>query len=269
MLYGYSDRAATQSLLAAALWFLGYQEQATATAAQALSRARAAGHAMMTAIAMLGSAIMNDLGADPQGTSPLADEMAAHCAEHGLANYEQWARCHQGAQAVRRGDPQRGIEVIRSAIAAAEAINARVFRPLHLGQLAVAHASLDQPEIALGLLDEAVRCAHETCERSYEPELHRLQGEILLRSGHLALAEEAMQQALTLARQQGARLWELRAARDLACNWRGQGRFVEARELLAPVYDRFTEGFELADLKSADVVLEDLIRPSPERAGSP
>lgn len=258
LLYGYSDRAATEAFLANTLWPLGYPEMALRTAAQALTRARASGHATMTAIALLGQAALGNLGGDPQGTAPYPDEMAAHCAQSGLTNYEHWARFNQGAQLVRRGEPHRGIEIMHDAIAAADAISARVFRPIHLGQLAVAHALIAERDVGLRLLDEAIQTAGSTGERSFEAELHRLRGELLLVAGNMGDGEVALERALNLAREQQARFWELRAAISLARHWRDQGRHAEVGNLLTPVYETFTEGSDLADLKEARSLLDDL-----------
>jgi predicted ATPase len=100
----------------------------------------------------------------------------------------------------------------------------------------------------------------KTSERMGEADLHRLKGELLLTRtpADLARAEASFLDALEVARRQSAKLWELRAARSLARLWQGQGRKQEARDLLAPVYDWFTEGFDTRDLKEAKVLLEEL-----------
>jgi tetratricopeptide (TPR) repeat protein len=249
LLYGYSDRVATQSFLANALWCLGYPEQAAAAACQALARARATGHAAMTAIALLGKAVLADLGADPDGTAPYAEEMLTHCIEHDLANYEHLARYQVGAQLVRRGDPRRGIELMQAALAAITALNARVFRPLHLGRLAAAHAAVAEPEIGLGLVNEALTTAAQSAERFLEAELFRVRGTLLEALGRPAEAEGEFERALAIAHRQRARLWELRAALALA-RLPGAGR-AQARRRLRSVYEWFSEGHDFPDLKEA------------------
>jgi hypothetical protein len=255
LLYGYSDRVATESFLALALWIIGYPEQASAAAARALARAREIGHATMTAIALLGAAILGDLGADPLGAATHANELLAHCLEHGLANYVPWARYHHGAQLVRRGDAQQGIAVMQAAIREADTTNAKVFRPMHLCHLAGALGN-DQPEAGLGALDEAIALVERTDERAFEAELHRLRGELLLASRADGEAATELERALMIARRQQARLWELRAATSLARAWHRQGRNAEARQLLAPVYEWFKEGKALADLHNAQALLD-------------
>ena len=99
-----------------------------------------------------------------------------------------------------------------------------------------------------------------TKERWYQAEINRLAGEIALRSPEpdLAKAEEYFERALAVARQQQAKSWELRAAMSLARLWRDQGKVQQARELLAPVYGWFTEGFDTRDLKEAKALLDEL-----------
>jgi predicted ATPase len=120
---------------------------------------------------------------------------------------------------------------------------------------------------ALGKFDDAWRCIDEattavetTKEKLWEAEVNRVAGEITLMSleRDVAKAETYFERALAVARQQQARSWELRAAMSLARLWRDQGKVQQARELLAPVYGWFTEGFDTRDLKEAKALLEEL-----------
>jgi predicted ATPase len=147
---------------------------------------------------------------------------------------------------------------MRNAMAAAEGSAERNRRTLYLGHLASAHASLGQPEVALDLLDEAIQTADKINERFFEAELHRLRGEILLTMGRRGEAEAGLRRALTIAQQQQARWWELRAATTLAKHWRGEGKCLEAYSLLQPVYGWFVEGFDTASLKDAKALLGEL-----------
>jgi predicted ATPase len=116
-----------------------------------------------------------------------------------------------------------------------------------------------QPAEGLPLLEEALVAVHSTGERFYEAELHRLKGELLLlATDKEAEAEACFQQALAIARHQQAKSWELRAAMSLSRLWQQQGKRTAARELLAPVYGWFTEGFDTADLHEAKALLETL-----------
>ena len=147
---------------------------------------------------------------------------------------------------------------MRSALAAAEFNSERNRRTLYLCHIASAHASLGQPEVGLGLLDEAIQMAEATSEQFFEAELYRVRGKILLSLGEKGEAKAELQRALTIARQQRARWWELRAATDLARYWHDEGRYIEAISLLQPIYTWFVEGFETPDLKDAKLLLDQL-----------
>jgi predicted ATPase len=126
---------------------------------------------------------------------------------------------------------------------------------------AIAHRiehSLADSEVGLGLLDEAIQTAEITSERFFEAELHRLRGEMLLSLGKKAEAEAGLRRALTIAQQQQARWWELRGATSLAKHWHDQGRSIEARSLLKPVYSWFIKGFDTTYLKNARALLDEL-----------
>ena len=135
---------------------------------------------------------------------------------------------------------------------------AALWVPYYLALLAGAFEIAGQIEKAATLLDEALQIVKRTGERWYFAELKRHKGELLLRQGHSDGAEELYRRALSIAEEQGAKLWELRAAVSLARLRRDQGRRAEARDLLAPIYDWFTEGFDTQDLKEAKALLGEL-----------
>ena len=129
-----------------------------------------------------------------------------------------------------------------------------------LSSLANAYAELGQFDDAWRSIDEALTLIETTKERWCEAEVNRIAGEIALKSTEpdTAKAEEYFERALAVARQQQAKSWELRAAMSMARLWRDQGKRDEARDLLAPVYGWFTEGFDTLDLKEAKKLLEEL-----------
>jgi predicted ATPase len=149
---------------------------------------------------------------------------------------------------------------MRQGLAVWQATGAKVFRPYGLALLAEADAHVGQIEEGLTLLVEALAMAQDTGERRWEAELHRLKGELLLRHAaeHDAEAEAYFHQALAVARQQQTKSLELRAAVSLSRLWQHQGKRIEARALLAPVYGWFTEGFDTADLQEAEALLDAL-----------
>jgi len=250
--YGTDDQITALAFLASTLLLLGYPGQSAAVEEQAVSGAREIGLAFTISMTLSQVAFLGTLGGDPQRAAAHADEAIAHCAKHGLADPAHRARFTQGALLARSGDPQRGIELMRNAIVAAER------RTMYLGHLASAHASLGEPEVGLNLLGEAIQTAEVTSEKFFEAELHRLRGEILLTLGRRGEAEAGLRRALTIAQQQQARWWELRAATTLAKHWHDEGKYLEAYSLLQPVYGWFVEGFDTTPLKDAKVLLSEL-----------
>jgi predicted ATPase len=132
--------------------------------------------------------------------------------------------------------------------------------PSYLSYLAEVYADLDQFNDAWRCIDEAITSVETTKERWWEAEIHRVAGKLTLMSPEpdAAKAEAYFERALTIAREQKAKSWELRAAMSMARLWRDQGRRNEARDLLAPVYGWFTEGFDTLDLKEAKNLLDEL-----------
>ncbi len=124
--------------------------------------------------------------------------------------------------------------------------------------LASTYAAVGGVAEGMKLIDDALIQVDETGERWQEAEVHRMRGEVLMIEDNPGEAEASFRRALEVARGQRARLWELRAARSLARLWRDQRRRVEARDLLAPVYNWFTEGFDTPVLKDAKALLDEL-----------
>jgi predicted ATPase len=166
-----------------------------------------------------------------------------------------------GWAAARRGEVAAGIGRMRAGIAAAAATGARLFEPLFLGLLAEGLALDGSAAEALAQLDAAVAAATRTGNAAALADLHRLRGIVLQRLGAANHdgAVSAFTQAIAEARRQGSRFYELRAATSLARLWRDQGRGAEARDLLAPIYGWFTEGFDTPDLKEAKALLDELV----------
>jgi predicted ATPase len=140
------------------------------------------------------------------------------------------------------------------------ATGAEILRPYWLALLAEAQGAIGEPEAGLTALVEALTLVDTTGERWCEAELYRLNGELLLQqhSDNQAEAEKCFHQAIVIAQNQQAKSWELRAATSLARLWQQQGKRQEAYDLLAPVYNWFTEGFDTADLKEAKALLDEL-----------
>ena len=138
------------------------------------------------------------------------------------------------------------------------AAGAGITMPAVLMQLADTHAKLGRPDDSVACLAEAAQLIETTDERFAEAELHRMQGDLLNIAGDRASAEQSYHQALAIAKRQSAKLWELRAATSLARLWRDQGKYIEGRDLLAPIYNWFTEGFDAPVLQDAKALLDQL-----------
>jgi predicted ATPase len=198
------------------------------------------------------------VGAAPESLLQRADVLLAAAMESGFAQFRAVGSIFRGwcLAAMRR--PDEGVALITTGLDGYRATGTLHNLPTMLTLLAVAYGMAGQPHAARERLTEALQICGVTGQRWAEAEMHRLRGELLIATSDPVTAEVSFRQALTLARQQNARLWELRAATSLARLWRGQGKRTEAHELLAPVYDWFTEGFDTADLKEAKALLDEL-----------
>src|SRR5262249_46492705 len=159
-----------------------------------------------------------------------------------------------------QGQAEEGIAQMRQGLTAHRATGAEHARPYYLALLAEAYGKGGQAEEGLTVLDEALAMVNKTRERFYEPELHRLKGELLLAlsAENQAMAEGYFQQAIDIARHQSAKSLELRAVTSLSRLLKTQGKTEAARQLLAEMYGWFTEGFDTADLQEAKALLETL-----------
>jgi predicted ATPase len=156
------------------------------------------------------------------------------------------------------GGAAEGIPLLRQGIANYRATGANRLMPFYLTILAEALWMGAQPQAGLDRLAEAAKLVETTQERWAEAEMHRLRGTLLLAVHDVAAAENSFQQVPTIAQRQSAKLWELRAASSLARLWRDQGKRSEARDLLAPIYGWFTEGFDTPVLQDAKALLDEL-----------
>src|SRR6516162_5308693 len=165
---------------------------------------------------------------------------------------------YRGYSKVKNGDVAEGKALLRSGLSAYHAATGAVlWLPYYTALLARACEIGGQIDEAVTLLDEALQMADRTGERWFEAELNRHKGRLLLRQGRIHAAKELYHRALAFAREQQAKLWELRAATNLARLRRDRGQRVKARDLLAPVYGWFTEGFDTPDLKDAKALLNE------------
>jgi len=238
------------SYMARILWALGYPERSDAAAQEAVALARKGSNAVAIAAALNTRMYMAIHGAPLQQAIAHADEAVAYCKEHELVLFEHWTRFTRGPLLVREGDTAAGIETMRAAIAAADARQSRQFRPFQLACLGAAYAKLGDSSQAMAVLDEAVSMAEAGGEKQSLATIHRLRGETLLNLGRGHEARRALDCALQVARYQGARLEELRAATAVVRHGVESGR-ANAHEALMDVYSKFEEGHNLPDLRAA------------------
>ena len=187
-----------------------------------------------------------------------AGELATMADEQGFLLWRAAGIIFRGWVRVNTGDVAEGKSLLNRGLAAYRATGARAWVPYQIDLLARAYEIAGQIEEAVYLLDDALQIIVRTGERWLEAELYRHKGQLLLRQGHSEAAEELYRKALSIAEEQEAKLWELRAAASLARLRGNQGRRAEARDFLAPIYGWFTEGFDTADLKEAKALLDEL-----------
>jgi predicted ATPase len=183
--------------------------------------------------------------------------------EHGLELWAAVARIHQAWATIAQGQAEEGIERLQRELAVYDTTAARVWRPFFLGLLAEALATTGRLDEALSAVATGLLLAGETGELYFEAELHRIEGELLLRrpaGDAVGRSEACFRHAIAIARSQEARSWELRAATSLGRLLLTLGRRREARALIKPARDWFKEGRATADLKAATTVVDEISR---------
>jgi predicted ATPase len=180
-----------------------------------------------------------------------------HSTRHPLAIWHAFGLCPQGALAIKRGELNTGLQLLHAGFDDLDEANTAYPFMNFLSDMAEALGHAGQIADGLAAIDQGIGRCERTEGRWPIAEFLRVKGELLLlQSAPAATAEDHFWQALDWARRQGALSWELRAATSLARLLRDQGRSADALALLQPVYDRFTEGFETADLKAAKALLD-------------
>jgi predicted ATPase len=246
--------------MAKALWLLGYPDQALQRSHEALTMAQELAHPQSLAFALYATAVVHHSRREWHLIKERAELEVTLSTEQGFPLWLPWGIIFGGRVLAEQGQGEEGIAQMHQGVTAFEAIQSRLLRPYCLALLAEAHGKVRQTGAGLAVLAEALTVAHEHGEHHYEAELYRLKGELLLRQAipDEQQTEVCFHQALEISRHQEAKSLELRAATSLARLWQSQGKRDEACDLLAPVYDWFTEGFGTADLQEAKRVLGDL-----------
>jgi class 3 adenylate cyclase/predicted ATPase len=258
--FGMDSRVSALSYRSWALWLLGYPEAALRDADDALKDAREIGQAATLMYALGHAAISYTLRGDHAAAAAQAQEGVALAEEKGSLFWKAFGMANQGLVSATTEIASNAIQMLTSGIASCRTTGATLWLPLYLPRLARAHAELRQFEEAWRCIGEAMTAVETAKEKWCEAEVHRIAGEIALKSSapDAAKAEGYFERALAIAREQKAKSWELRTAMSMARLWRDQGKPLQARKLLAPVYGWFTEGFDTLDLKEAKALLEEL-----------
>jgi class 3 adenylate cyclase/tetratricopeptide (TPR) repeat protein len=243
--------------LAMTLAYLGYIDQARSRLNEALSEARRLRVASTLAEVLASALIVDGIAGSPE--MQLHDEeLLALSTEHGLPVFLAWATVGRGMSLTALGQGQEGLSLITRGIAGLRATGAVAGTSGALVLLARAYAMVGQPADGLNCLAEAVQIMETTDDRVREAPLHRVRGDLLNATGEPSAAERSYQQALAVAKLQSAKPFELQASISLARLWCKQDRRGEARDLLAPIYGWFTEGFDTLYLKEAKALLDEL-----------
>lgn len=235
------------TFVAQALWMLGFPDQAVTRADQAIAAAQAASHEPTLAEAMYWRAEIALLRREVKDARERAAVALRLATEYGLTLPEQ-------------GHGADGIAQIREGLSVLAKTGVQLYRPYYLARLAEALGKAGQVDEGLSALDEAIESSRQSAVRYWDAELQRRKGELLLVGNNVdrAAAEACFRRAIDIAQRQAAKSLELRAATSLARLLAELGKCQQAYELLAPIYDWFTEGFETADLKDAEALLDEL-----------
>jgi predicted ATPase len=257
---GQDPGVACRIYAAVTLWLLGYPAQALARVHEALALAHELSHPFSLAFARCFAAFVSQFRRDVPAVHAHAEAVVALSTEQGFTQWAVQGTILRGWALAMQGQGEEEIAQVRQGISAFRATGAAVFVPYFCTWLADVAAQLGHPEEGLQALADAHTLVEQHEERWWEAEIHRLQGVLLLRQSGTSQAEaEAwLQRALDVARRQEAKSLELRAAMSLSRLWQQQGKRAETRELLAPIYGWFTEGFDTADLQEARALLDEL-----------
>ena len=267
--YHYDQPVITRAMLARTMWIRGLVDQATVQARMSIEAGQATDSkfllwALYLAVCPI-TLITGDLVAAERAVAMLNDLTASQDS----AQWKILGRCLKGWLLIRHGEAATGSALLRTGLEACERSGQTTCYPEFLGALAEGLAGVGQITEAIASVETALARVERGGDLWYLAELLRLKGELLVQEAgdqSISVAEKCFIRALDVARQQGALFWELRSALGLARLRVRQGRGNDVRPILAPVYDKFTEGFETADMRAARAMLESA---PPRRIGTP
>ncbi|HUC64798.1 MAG TPA: winged helix-turn-helix domain-containing protein [Stellaceae bacterium] len=258
--FQFDQRVAGQSFRARVLWLQGFPDQAMQVAASAVEEARGLDQPVSFFYALaLAACPVALLAGDLVAAQGFVEMILDLSVRHATEGWNIWGRCFNGVLLIRRGEIAAGLQLLQTARASLPPAAFHVHYTSFSAEQAQALGHIGETGKALLTIDEALARCERNEERWCIAELLRIKGELLLledAEGDSAAAEAHFRRALDEANRQQVPSWELRAARSLARLRMAQDRKEEARQILAPVYDRFTEGFDTADLRAARALLE-------------
>jgi TOMM system kinase/cyclase fusion protein len=258
--YGQDPGTSCLAYAALALWYLGFPEQALQRCREMLKLAHELSHPFSLAHAFYFASLLHQHRREVNDARECAEAAIALATKHGLTLYVVRGRLQRSWALTEQGQLAEGIDQMRQSLTTYRGTGSGLVLPYFLARLAEAYGKEQHIEAGLHLLDEALTLVDKHGECWWEAELHRLKGVFRLQQAvsDAKQAEACFQQALGVAHRQQAKSLELRAAMSLSRLWQQQGKQAEARELLAPIYGWFTEGFDTADLQEAKTLLEEL-----------
>jgi class 3 adenylate cyclase/predicted ATPase len=258
MPYGQDPGVASGIHLALSLWLLGYPDQALERIRASLAGAREVRHSFSVGFALDFGTILRHMRREPELAAESARALKELAAQHGFGLFTFDSLSMEGLAQLDAGE--NAVEQIRRALAGRLATGNDLAQPFSLIELARRFVQIDRITDALETLQEALSRIDHSGERWWEAEAHRVMGDLFLqrRPGDLNRAEHSYQRAIAQSRQQNAKSLELRSTTSLARLWRDQNKRTDARDLLAPIYGWFTEGFDTPDLKEAATLLAEL-----------
>ncbi len=256
---GHDPGVCCRDSLALCLWLLGQPDQAITTARDAVALAQQLEHPFSSALALDCITAIHQFRSEAGPALKHADAMITLCTEENVTQYLPTGTMFRGWALTAEGQARTGIQTLLQGLEATKTIGSNRHLPFCFYLLADAYHKAGQVSEGLQALDDALEWIRRTGEQRWESVVRRLKGELLLRQSVNDLEAEAFfREALELARRQQVKSLELRATTSLSRLWQAQGKRNQARDLLAPVYDWFTEGFDTADLKDAKAVLESI-----------
>jgi predicted ATPase len=257
-MFGIDPGMVARAMSSRPLWTLGHPDAALERSRETIALGRSQRQPVTLVFALVVAQGIHLYRGEYAAAIDVGDEVIALCQEYEFPQEAEWARAFQGAALAADGRSDEGIDRLRSSLATMKALRSGLVRTTFLALFAEALGRAGQTDEALEAVAEGFAHAERTTERGFIAELHRVRGDVLSRAGRRTEAESSLREALAVAQAQQARAFELRAATSLARLLASSDRVDEARAILSPVVDWFTEGAGTADLSAARGLLAEI-----------